>query len=69
MKRVVDLLGNILLVIGVSFILLGYVNVVRTDGIGELFDMLSPFNILNWITILITLTPGIICKVIASKMN
>ena len=58
MARVATALGWIWLTIAVALILLGYGMIAYEDGLGRLQAILSPFNVINWIAVIVTLLPG-----------
>jgi len=63
MRRLGKLLkisGVILLVIGSILIVIGYIGILLKDGFGELREVMSPFNLSNFIAVIITLSPAAI---------
>lgn len=56
-------LGYGLLLIGGTFVLIGYAGIVLFapslgEGLLRLRDVLSPFNVGNWLAVALTLLPG-----------
>lgn len=60
--------GRIWLAGAVIFICLNYVMIFKTEGLKSVFELLSPFSILNWMITLITLLPGIIALIISKRI-
>ena len=58
MTKVIRILGYILLAAGVGLILMGILGTWMSRGFGAVQDLLSPFNIINWIAMILTLAPG-----------
>ena len=69
MAKALNIIGNILLGLACFIIVIAYILVAINQGMDKLFDMLSPFNIFNWIAVILALLPGIVLKVIASKIK
>ncbi len=59
MSRFLIIIGKIWLYVAAFVILLGYVSILYNDGFWKLAAILSPFNIWNWLAVVITLLPGI----------
>ncbi|WP_133484766.1 hypothetical protein [Aliiroseovarius marinus] len=59
MARAVIIFGWIVLGLGVALVLLGLAGIAMNDGIWAAIQMLSPFNVMNFIATVITLAPGI----------
>ena len=59
MARIVTFLGWVLLLGGGAIIAFGLAGIAMTQGLWAALQMLSPFNIINFITTVITLAPGI----------
>jgi hypothetical protein len=60
MARAVIILGWALLLAGAGLILLGLVSIALIDGVGAVRETLNPFNIANFVAMVITLAPGIL---------
>lgn len=60
MARAVTVLGWVFLLGGAGLVLLGLVGIAMTDGIFAALQTLSPLNVVNFITTVITLAPGIL---------
>ncbi len=54
------ILGYIFLIIGCIIIVIGYIGILLKDGFGELREVMSPFNISNFIAVILTLSPAAI---------
>jgi len=67
--RILDWIGNIWLILACTVILVGYVSIVVINGWSKLWDILSPFNIFNWLAVLATLAPGIGIKIFAERLR
>lgn len=59
MAKFLKTLGKAWLITAVLFIFLGYASIWYKHGFGELMEVLSPFNIWNFIAVLVTIAPGI----------
>ena len=59
MSRFLVITGKVWLYLAACLILLGYVSILYNDGFGQLAATLSPFNIWNWLAVVITLLPGV----------
>lgn len=59
MARVVTILGWVLLAGGAALVLLGLAGIAMKEGLWAALQMLSPFNVTNFIATAITLAPGI----------
>ncbi|WGI22300.1 hypothetical protein [Amylibacter sp. IMCC11727] len=59
MARVVTVLGWVLLAGGGALVLLGLAGIAVKEGLWAALQMLSPFNVSNFIVTAITLAPGI----------
>ncbi|MBK7135414.1 MAG: hypothetical protein IPH73_04050 [Rhodocyclales bacterium] len=57
--KVLRILAVVWLVLAGSIILLGHLMILITDGFGALQEVLSPFNIINYVVIFLVLSPGI----------
>jgi len=68
MSKVLDWIGNIWLILACVIILVGYTAIAITQGWGKLQDILSPFNIWNWLAVVITLLPGVAFKMWAKHI-
>src|SRR3990172_12835155 len=69
MIRILNWIGNVLLALAVGLVLLGYIGVALLRGPVALLDLLSPFNIYNWIAVIAVLTPGALIKTLAKMMS
>jgi len=59
MARAVTILGWVLLAGGGGLVLLGLAGIANKEGLWAAVQMLSPFNVANFIVTAITLAPGI----------
>lgn len=69
MAKFLSILGNIWLILACLVIVAGLISIVIFQGFGKLWDILSPFNMFNWIAVIIILLPGILLKTISNKMQ
>lgn len=60
MGRVVQIVGWVFLLAGVGVVALGLFGVAMSQGVWAAMQMLSPFNIANFIVTAATLAPGIL---------
>ena len=61
--------GYIWLTAAMLFILACLAVVYMKWGLPELLEILSPFNVLNWIVTVITLSPGIAALALAERLK
>ena len=62
-------LGYIWLVLGGLLILVGTIGVWMKNGFAGVQELLSPFNVTNWIVMAVTLAPGIGLLMLAGKLQ
>lgn len=62
-------LGYVWLIIAGIVIFIGIIGVWMKAGFHGVQELLSPFNIANWITTVITLVPGIVLLVLSDKLK
>lgn len=62
------IVGWIWLCVAVVAIIVGHAMIGWKDGLGAMFDILSPHNFINWIAILLTLAPGFVMHVQGEKI-
>lgn len=62
-------LGYILLILAGLLILVGIFGVWMKDGFSGVQDLLSPFNVANWIVTVVTLAPGIGLLMLSEKLQ
>lgn len=60
MARAVSLLGWAFLVGGICLVVIGLAGIAVREGLWAALQMLSPFNIVNFIAVMITLAPGLL---------
>lgn len=63
------ILGYIWLVLAGFLILAGIIGVWMKEGFSGVQDLLSPFNVVNWIVTIITLAPGIGLLMLSEKLQ
>ena len=63
------ILGYIWISITLLFILTGIVGVWMDEGFSGIQQLLSPFNIANWIVTVITLAPGMGLLMLSRKLQ
>ena len=61
--------STVWLVLATLFILFGLVSVWYYEGFSKLQEIMSPFNIINFVMILITLSPGLGAKFLAENLE
>ena len=61
--------GYIWLILASLLILSGIIGVWMKEGFSGVQELLSPFNIVNWIVTLITLAPGLVLLKLAEKLK
>jgi hypothetical protein len=69
MGRVLIVVGKAWLYLVAATILLGYASILYFEGWGKLQDTLSPFNVWNWLAVVITLLPGIGLVELGKKLD
>jgi uncharacterized paraquat-inducible protein A len=69
MAKAVIILGWVLLAAGVALILLGLFGLAMTDGLWAAVQMMSPFNIANFILTVVTLAPGMLLVTWGQKLK
>ena len=57
--KVIGVLGKIYLVLASLFIIVNLVFIFLNEGFGKIQEILSPFNVANFILTIITLAPGL----------
>ncbi len=62
-------LGYIWLVLAGLLILAEIIGVWMKEGFGEVQELLSPFNIVNWFVTFLTLAPGIGLLMLSDKLK
>lgn len=66
---VCKVLGYIWLVLAGGLILIGTLGVWLKEGFSGVQELLSPFNIANWLLTVITLAPGIGLLMLSEKLE
>jgi len=67
--KVLKIFGYIWVTLAAVLILVGIVGVWMKGGFSAVQELLSPFNIVNWIVMVITLAPGIAALMWAEKLS
>lgn len=67
--RVLKGLGYVWLTLAVILIAVGIVGVWMTRGFSGVQELLSPWNIVNWLVTVITLAPGFAALMWAGKLQ
>jgi hypothetical protein len=62
-------LGYIWLVLALLLILAGTIGVWMNKGFTGVQELLNPFNVTNWIVMVVTLAPGIGLLMLAGKLQ
>ena len=62
-------LGYIWIIVALLFIFTGIVGVWMDEGFSGVQQLLSPFNIANWIVTVITLAPGMGLLMLSRKLQ
>ena len=60
--------GWIWIIVAVFFVCLNYVMIFRTEGLGKALELLGPFSILNWVTTIVALLPGIVALIVSRRI-
>jgi hypothetical protein len=66
---ILKVFGWIWLVCAGVFILIGYWGVWMKEGFSGITALLSPFNIINWLTTILTLAPGLAALYASEKLR
>lgn len=61
--------GYVWIVLAAILILAGIVGVWMKGGFSAVLELLSPFNVVNWVVTVITLAPGIGALMWAEKLS
>ena len=69
MARTLIILGKVWLCLAGGLIALGYLSILYFEGWGKFRETISPFNIVNWLTVLITLLPGILLAELGKRLR
>lgn len=67
--RVFRVLGQIWLSLLGVLILVGWVGIIWKEGWMRMTEVFSPFNLWNWVAILVCAAPGLACMFIADKLH
>ncbi len=69
LKKSLKIFSTIWITIATIFILFGFISTWYFEGFEKLQEVMSPFNITNFIMIFIVLSPGLGAKLWAEKME
>jgi len=69
MHKVVRFLSRAYLTLAGLVILIGYAGIWYKDGFSALQDIVSPYNVINYIAVVATLAPGMLLNVAADKLE
>ncbi len=67
--QIVRFIGRAWLVVAGAAVLLGHLHILYRDGLARLIDVLSPFNVWNYLSILLAILPGVLCLRLADKID
>lgn len=67
LAKILKVLGFTWLILAAILILLGIIGTWRTGGFAAVQELLSPFNIVNWLVTALTLAPGLIILMLSEK--
>jgi len=60
MGRTLTIIGKVWLWLAGIIIVIGYLSILYFEGWGKFQETISPFNIVNWLTAVIVLLPGVL---------
>jgi hypothetical protein len=66
-RKTIRIIANIYLTLAGAVILFGYASIWYFSGFTKLMEIISPFNLINWIAVVVTLAPGIALRAWADK--
>lgn len=69
MSKVLQVVGVGWLVIAGLVIVAGYAMILWQQGFWALAEILSPWNIINYVTVMLTLAPGVVLLMVADRMK
>lgn len=69
MVRILRVIGQAWIVLAGIAIFIGYAAIAYEQGFARLMDIMSPYNIWNYIAIVLTLSPGLFCIWGADKIE
>ena len=69
MVRVLRIFAKVWAVLVAAIVLIGYIGILVNEGFGRLQQVMSPFNIVNYVVILLALSPAIGAWVLADKLE
>jgi len=67
--KILKILGFTWLILAAILILIGIIGVWRAGGFGAVLDLLSPFNVANYIATALTLAPGMALLAVSDKLE
>jgi len=69
MATIINLIGNVLLIVAIILILLCYISIGMDKGIWYVLKMFAPWNIINYLAMGIAVAPGLAFKTWASNIK
>lgn len=69
MVRTIRFLGNLLLGAGFILIAIGALGILATKGFGEFAKLFNPFNVANFVVMVVTLAPGLALRAWADHIE
>lgn len=66
--KALRIFATVWFVLAGAFILTGILMIWARDGFGAVQQVLSPFNVLNFIVTFVTLLPGIAARMLADRL-
>ena len=69
MAKVLQVVGVGWLIIAGLVIVLGYAMILWQQGFWALAEILSPWNIMNYVTVMLTLAPGVVLLMVADRLK
>ena len=69
MGRTLIIIGKTWLWVAGAFIVLGHLSIIYFDGLGKFWETVSPFNIANWLVVLLALLPGILLSKLGKRLQ
>jgi hypothetical protein len=64
-----QVLGYVWLIGATILILVGYAGVLLTEGLFATLELMSPFNVANFIAVVVTLAPGVALVFLSQKLR
>jgi hypothetical protein len=67
--KVLHVLALIYFALAGAWIIFGYAAIFWFQGFGKLAEIMSPFNLYNWIAVLLTLAPGVLLLMASERLR